>query len=214
MSSAAAPEDLTAQARIRDAAMALFAEHGFHKATIRAVAERAGVSAPLVIHHFGSKDGLRRACDEHLLSWFRSEKGHAFAGGALPTRAQYLRDHPELGLLYGYLRRALLSGGQIAAELFDRFVADVEGYLEAGERAGLVRPYPDPHARAVVAAAFSLGMLVADDQVARHLDGDTLMDEGVMDRYVAFATDFYTHGILTQPITFATPQDEADKEER
>ena len=37
-------------------------------ATLRAVAARAGVSAALVLHHFGSKEGLRAACDEHLLA--------------------------------------------------------------------------------------------------------------------------------------------------
>lgn len=204
--------DLTAQARIRDAAMDLFAEHGFHATTIRAVAERAKVSAPLVMHHFGTKDGLRRACDEHLLTWFRSEKGRVFAGGDLPTRAHFLHEHPELARLHGYLRRSILAGGRIADEIFDRFVVEAETYLDVGEKAGLVRPHPDPRARAAVSTAFGLGMLVVEAQVARHLGGDNLMDERVMDRYVAFATDFYTHGLLTRPITFA-PQDGTDKEE-
>src|SRR5690606_20135242 len=44
-------------ARIRDAAIVEFAAHGFTKSTVRAIAESAGVSPGLVIHHFGSKDG-------------------------------------------------------------------------------------------------------------------------------------------------------------
>ena len=59
-------EDLTARARIRDAAITSFAATGFD-ATVRQIATQAGVSAGLVIHHFGSKDGLRAACDAEVL---------------------------------------------------------------------------------------------------------------------------------------------------
>jgi TetR/AcrR family transcriptional regulator, regulator of cefoperazone and chloramphenicol sensitivity len=52
-------DDLTAAARIRDAAIEQFGEHGFGTG-LRAIAEAAGVSAALVIHHFGSKQGLRQ----------------------------------------------------------------------------------------------------------------------------------------------------------
>ncbi len=54
-----AAEDLTARARIRDAALAQFAEYGFDRATVRGIAGAAGVSPGLVRHHFGSKNGLR-----------------------------------------------------------------------------------------------------------------------------------------------------------
>ena len=63
-------EDLTARARIRDAAVARFGRDGF-RAPVRAIAEDAGVSAALVIHHFGSKDALRAECDEHVLRVIR-----------------------------------------------------------------------------------------------------------------------------------------------
>ena len=59
--------DLTARARIRDAALRLFAERGVEGATIREIAEAAGVSGGLVRHHFGSKDDLRAACDAFAL---------------------------------------------------------------------------------------------------------------------------------------------------
>ena len=43
---------------ILDAARELFAETGYERATIRAVASRAGVDPALVMQHFGSKEGL------------------------------------------------------------------------------------------------------------------------------------------------------------
>jgi AcrR family transcriptional regulator len=64
-------EDLTGRARIRDAALEQFGVHGFDGATIRGIAEAAGVSSGLVQHHFGSKDALRRACDEAVLELVR-----------------------------------------------------------------------------------------------------------------------------------------------
>ncbi|MGV9301733.1 TetR family transcriptional regulator [Nonomuraea sp. NPDC004354] len=44
--------------RILEAARALFAERGFERTTIRAVAGAAGVDPALVMQHFGSKQGL------------------------------------------------------------------------------------------------------------------------------------------------------------
>lgn len=43
---------------ILDAARELFAEQGFERTTIRAVASRAGVDPALVMQHYGSKDAL------------------------------------------------------------------------------------------------------------------------------------------------------------
>jgi TetR/AcrR family transcriptional regulator, regulator of cefoperazone and chloramphenicol sensitivity len=54
-------DDLTTKARLRETALALFADHGITATSLRSIAAVAGVSPGLVIHHFGSKDGLRRA---------------------------------------------------------------------------------------------------------------------------------------------------------
>ena len=54
---------LEAHARIIDAAIDQFGRHGFDTG-LGAVAEAANVSQVLVLHHFGSKEGLRKACDD------------------------------------------------------------------------------------------------------------------------------------------------------
>ncbi|RAC10263.1 TetR/AcrR family transcriptional regulator, partial [Burkholderia multivorans] len=63
----------TAQ-RILVAAVREFAAHGFAKTTVRAIAAAAGVSPGLVIHHFGSKEGLRTACDDHVFALITEKK--------------------------------------------------------------------------------------------------------------------------------------------
>lgn len=72
--------DLTARARIRDAALARFGTDGIAATSVRAVAADAGVSPALVVHHFGSKEGLRQACDDYVLDSIRS-------GGEAATEA-------------------------------------------------------------------------------------------------------------------------------
>ena len=48
--------------QILRAAVAVFAERGFQNASMDAVAERVGVTKPMLYTHFGSKDGLLLAC--------------------------------------------------------------------------------------------------------------------------------------------------------
>ena len=55
----ASGEDLTAKARIRNAAMDLYAEHGEDRTSMRAIAAAAGVTVGLLVHHFGPNDRLR-----------------------------------------------------------------------------------------------------------------------------------------------------------
>jgi AcrR family transcriptional regulator len=56
-----APGGRDTRADILDAARALFADVGFERATMRAVATKAGVDVALIYHHYGSKDALLEA---------------------------------------------------------------------------------------------------------------------------------------------------------
>ena len=60
--------------KILSAAVAEFARHGFTKTTVRGIAAAAEVSPGLIIHHFGSKDGLRSACDQHVFERIADSK--------------------------------------------------------------------------------------------------------------------------------------------
>ncbi|MQA94104.1 MAG: TetR family transcriptional regulator [Streptosporangiales bacterium] len=46
----------------------VFAERGYHAASMDEIAERVGVSKPMLYEYFGSKDGLMRACTDRLKS--------------------------------------------------------------------------------------------------------------------------------------------------
>ena len=69
------PDDRTARAVIRDEALRLFADRGPDGVSVRQIAAAAGVSPGLVLHHFGSKEGLRQAVDKHVLGLFERMLG-------------------------------------------------------------------------------------------------------------------------------------------
>jgi len=65
---------------ILEAALDLFAERSFDGASTRMIAERAGVTQPLVHYHFAEKDELWRAAVGDLLDRFRASTAHRLAG--------------------------------------------------------------------------------------------------------------------------------------
>jgi AcrR family transcriptional regulator len=63
--------------RLLEAAIELFAELGYERASTRAIARRAGVSLPALQYYFGGKEGLHRACAEYITEDVRSRLGPA-----------------------------------------------------------------------------------------------------------------------------------------
>lgn len=139
--------DLTAHARIREAAIEQFGRHGFGVG-LRAIAEAAGVSAALVIHHFGSKEGLRKACDDFVAEEIRSSKPAALKSNDPTTWLAQMAEIESYAPLMAYLVRSMQSGGELAKMLWQKMIDNAEEYLDEGVRAGTVKPSRDPRARA------------------------------------------------------------------
>src|SRR3954470_20873529 len=116
-------DDLTARARIRDAAIALMADRGTAGATVRDIAQAAGVSSGLVRHHFGSKEGLRDACDEYALNQLTGLGARFTEMQAFPPL-----DPSVLGLQRS-LVRSTLDGSPAGAAMFDRMIDYGEQWL-------------------------------------------------------------------------------------
>jgi AcrR family transcriptional regulator len=190
-------EDLTARARIRDAAIEQFAERGFDRATIREIARAAGVSPGLVRHHFGSKDELRRACDAYALDALRGYLDHALTDEGLddPRTAAGARDplHP----LQRYLARALIDESETAGEIFDAMVAMTEQTLRQTDRQQPDQPVTGTRTRAALMVAMGLGIPSFRAQIARSTGADLYSPDG--DRQIARAMlDIYSQPILSR----------------
>ena len=89
------PEELTAEERILQAALRRFAVDGL-SASLRRVASDAGVSAGLIIHHYGSREKLLAACDSRVLEITRREKSGLMEGGAPEMLLQLAQDRKSV----------------------------------------------------------------------------------------------------------------------
>ena len=142
-----AQDDRTAVARIRDAAIEQWGEHGFNVG-LRTIAEKAGVSAALVIHHFGSKDGLRKACDDYIAEEIRTGKSASMQTSDPAEWFRLMAEIDSYAPMMAYLVRSMQSGSDLAKMLWQRMIDNAEEYLEEGVRNGLLKPSRDPRARA------------------------------------------------------------------
>lgn len=197
------PDDRTAVARIRDAALACFAEAGVAGTTVRQVAERAGVSPALVIHHFGSKAALRKACDAYVAAFVRERKTAAMRAGPGLDPLALLRPEDDRVPLLPYLARVLAEGSPEVDALVDELVADAEGYLAEGVASGTVRPLDHPKGVAAVLTLWSLGALTLHRHV-RRLVGVDLTGSGAQllttTGYVGPAMEILSRGLVDPAI--------------
>lgn len=201
MRSARVPtDDLTARARIRDSALVYFGRHGFQPATVRAIASDAGVSPALVIHHFGSKDGLREACDGYVTDCIDDLTSHASTHLEARDLLDLLTRTPALSPLVPYIVQAMTEGGAFAIRLWDRLVQDTENYLRAAVAGGVVRPTADERSRAEMLTTFKLGMFLLARYLMPPPPGGAERDIDILaisDRFTVPTLELFTHGMFT-----------------
>ena len=205
MSSADLPADLTARANIRNAALRLFADRGYDVVTVREIAAAAEVSPALVVHHFGSKEGLRSAVDsfaaeafDGLFAMFEDvDPADLAAGGdANASLAQaFARAFPPGSPLPAYLRRLLLTNDPAGSAFFGRWYALTRELVASLSDRGVMTPSADPDVRAAFMLANDLALLLLRNQVAAVIGVDPLTPEG-MERWAQEATAAYTEGVF------------------
>lgn len=99
---------------VLSAAAAAFAEHGYHGASVRDIAARAGLSVPGMYHHHASKQDLLRALMEGSVADLldRSKAAVEAAGddpvarlsGLVRTLVGFMAEHRELAVLQAEAR--------------------------------------------------------------------------------------------------------------
>jgi AcrR family transcriptional regulator len=188
--------DMTATARIRDAAIEQWGQHGFNVG-LRAIAEAAGVSAALVIHHFGSKEGLRKACDDYIAEEVRSAKSESLRSADPATWFAQMAEIESYAPMMRYLVRSMQSGTELAKTFWRRMLENAEEYLEEGVRAGTLKPSRDPKARAKYlgltgGGGFLLYLQMHDNPTDM---AAVLHDYG--EEMVLPALEVYTNGLMT-----------------
>jgi AcrR family transcriptional regulator len=206
MTSAIDERDLTARASIRNA------ERGPDAVTMREIAAAAGVSPALVVHHFGSKDGLRAAVDDYAARAFDAlfemdehDLGQMLTGGNTASIAElFVRSFPQGSPLPAYLRRLLLSNDPAGAALFGRWYAATRRLIEAMTALGVATPSEDLPVRAAFLLVSDLALVLLRDQITSAIGIDPLTPEGIA-RWAKDITAVYTQGAFAAPAKEATP---------
>lgn len=193
------------KAAIIRAARYLLARHAHADITLKAVAERAGVSAPLVLKYFGNKDALFarvmsfESDAEALLDAPLAVLGRHMVHHLLTGQAEHGAD-PILRIVFAPLHRE--QGGTLRDNFRTQVVDRLRERLEG----------PDAGVRAELAVGTLLGLGVMYG-IARgpHLRGTPVAE--ITDRYASTVQAFLTPPITT-PSTPSTSGTESTHERR
>lgn len=171
------------------AALRVFARHGYHGASIRMIAEEAGLSVPGLYHHYRSKQALLAAVVDASMSEMLTHTGAAVAdaGDCPATRfdnvveclARFHMARRDQAFVASTEMRSMEP--DVRAHHVDQRDAQQQ-MIEDAVRAGIDSGdfscrHPEDAARAISSLCVSIaswyrpdGPLAADDVVARHLD--------------------------------------------
>ena len=194
------PDDSTTRSRIRDAAIVLFGRGGYDATSLRAIAQAAGVSAGLVIHHFGSKEQLRSACDEHIVEAVLGREENLAVSDLAATMQRWLADVDSYRPDLDYLSRMITDGSGAGDRLFDSLLDRTEKMLDDSESAGIMTESSDQRMRAVLVAIYGLVPLIFERHIGRAL-GEPGLSEGAVRRMTIPTLELYTHGLYASDAT-------------
>ncbi len=173
-------QDLTARARIRNAALELYAARGEDKISMRTVAAEVGVTIGLIQHHFGTKEGLGQAVDDHVVSYFVEALAMAERTGT-PAEVVDARDEAVQQMLRAnptvvrYINRALIEPDRRGSRLLRGIVALTVREVENLRRSGHASTSRSEKIQVLRTLMGQVGQLLIDpvvDAVWDELDGD------------------------------------------
>ena len=194
--------DLSARTKIREAALNLFGTEGF-AVSVRAIAEAAGCSPGLVIHHFGNKDGLREAVDQSVMEMLLQRFG------AIPSELPADELSRTMGDAFSevigaspvvrqYIRRSLLEATPASQTIFDELLAFINASLSQLQRAGGLRESSDPQWRPYQLLFVILGTLLLEPAIQSHFD-QPVHDPDLRRERTAANYDLLSHGMFRTP---------------
>jgi AcrR family transcriptional regulator len=176
--------------RILDAALKVFANHGFEGARLKEIADGAGVHTALVHHYFGDKGRLYTAVLERALSPLR-EKGTLLLSPDMDVRiimegfvsllSFFFMERRDVVLL---MTRESLAGAErlqpILTEVVRPLFKEAVAFFD-GARAGGKVPDLDP-AQMVLTVVGAVAMYFTHPQLVAHVTGLDAMDPDTVER--------------------------------
>ena len=136
----------SSQVRILAAARGEFAQHGFRAARLQDIAERAGLTHPTLLYHFGSKERLyaaviRQAMEDWAAMTDRAvaaaPRGFDRVAALVDAGLEFFAGHHDFVVIWR--REAIEGGGRLEAAMaghlrpfWDRAVVFLRGEIAAG----------------------------------------------------------------------------------
>lgn len=196
-------QDLTAVARVRNAALEGFARDGVAATSIRDVAKAAKVSAGLVQHHFKTKADLERAVNEYVVQ-IATEAYEGFEQSTASSTTdellqemglritEFVREHRSALL---YVIKSAAQGEEAGLNIFDAFLALIDVQVQRLADEGTLRDGVDRLWTGLHIVIFNLGTVLLEPAINRHLAG-SFRDPSQLERWNRAATDVMHHGVV------------------
>lgn len=162
--------------KILEASEQVFAELGYHEASISKVTERAGVALGTFYLYFDSKQTIFEALVVDLNTRVRQSMSEAMAGAASRVEAErggfegFFRFTAEHPALYRVVREAEFVSPAVMKLHYERIVQGYSAGLRAAQRDGDVDPLLDPEVAAW--ALMGIGELIGMRFILWERDAD------------------------------------------
>ncbi len=191
------------RAQILDAAVTVFAEKGFHRATTKEVAKVAGVSPGTIYNYFDSKEDLLVGIITRLAEQQRPDEvfAQALRSDARDSFVVMYRLRQELIQQYGAMLQVVLSEVLINREFGERYYREIvvpfleltEQYIQAQIERGQLRPVNAAWAARILSAiniGLMLGFVVGEPLLLAEMENP--------ERLAEILTDFVFDGLGPQ----------------
>jgi TetR/AcrR family transcriptional regulator, regulator of cefoperazone and chloramphenicol sensitivity len=158
--------------RLIEVATGVFAREGFAGTSLRMIAIEAGVSAALLVHHFGSKQKLIEETIATTLGEWMSEKDHLIELPLSEALTQWPLTAESGKQKLEFFKQVMLAGGKPAEQLLVRMQLETKQRLEAMGATGSMRQLKDLDTSSLLMAIYGLAPLLMSETIRKILGGD------------------------------------------
>jgi len=140
--------------KIIEAAIEVFFEKGFDAASMREIAEKAGLTKPMIYYHFKNKEALYLGLLEEYLELFCQGLERLLAKDSDPLMTFsaiidfFEQTFAKSAKVYNIIQREIIGNGHYVALLTEKYFIKlsqhIASFLQHGQQLGFIRPDLDP----------------------------------------------------------------------
>ena len=176
--------------RLIEVAAGVFAREGFSGTSLRMIAVEAGVSAALLVHHFGSKQKLiEETISVTLGDWMR-EKDQLAELPLSEALSQWPKTAQGGKQKLAFFKQVMLAGGKPAQLLLERMQIETKERLQAMTASGSMRELEDLDTAALLLSIYGLAPLILSDSIKKILGGE-ITDDDIAERLAKSSLELF-----------------------